>query len=192
MGYTRKGEMRKLISDTFLELIKTRDVDKITVTMLIGECHISRQTFYYHFQDMDEVMEWTVQQKGQELLEKSVEADELEEALQILTSYFRENSSQLKRFMVSKKWNGIDKILVDAMTQYLKRLIERYKTPDVKIDYEDMEVMLRFYACGMTGVLMYYSDKGPSARAKLTDQIKRILTGQMVPGRKEMAAEDEW
>ena len=44
----------------------------------------------------------------------------------------------------------------------------------------------------MTGVLMYYSDKGPSARAKLTDQIKRILTGQMVPGRKEMAAEDEW
>ena len=30
--------MRRLISDTFSELVKTQDVDKITVTMLIGEC----------------------------------------------------------------------------------------------------------------------------------------------------------
>ena len=53
-----KGEMRRLISDTFSELVKTQDVDKITVTMLIGECHISRQTFYYHFQDKYELLDW--------------------------------------------------------------------------------------------------------------------------------------
>ena len=58
-----KGEMRRLISDTFSELVKTQDVDKITVTMLIGECHISRQTFYYHFQDMDEVLEFTIRDR---------------------------------------------------------------------------------------------------------------------------------
>ena len=50
--------MRRLISDTFSELVKTQDVDKITVTMLIGECHISRQTFYYHFQDKYELLSW--------------------------------------------------------------------------------------------------------------------------------------
>ncbi len=190
MGYMMKGEMRKLISDTFSELIKTKDVDKITVTMLIGECHISRQTFYYHFQDMDEVMEWTVQQKGEQLLEKSMKAENPDEALEIFVSFFRENSAQLKKFMESRKRSRINKILADAISQYLRRLIERYKSPDMRIDYDDMEVMLRFYAYGMTGVLLYYSDKEPLTREKLTGQIKKILMGEMVPGRKEMIEKD--
>lgn len=190
MGYMMKGEMRKLISDTFSELIKTKDVDKITVTMLIGECHISRQTFYYHFQDMDEVMEWTVQQKGEQLLEKSMKAENPDEALETFVSFFRENSAQLKKFMESRKRSRINKILADAISQYLRRLIERYKSPDMRIDYDDMEVMLRFYAYGMTGVLLYYSDKEPLTREKLTGQIKKILMGEMVPGRKEMIEKD--
>lgn len=40
---------------------------------LIEECHISRQTFYYHFQDINDVMEWSVRREAKQLLRQSLE-----------------------------------------------------------------------------------------------------------------------
>ena len=47
-----REDMKSMIADTFSQMLEKEDIDKITVTKLIGECHISRQTFYYHFQDI--------------------------------------------------------------------------------------------------------------------------------------------
>lgn len=52
--------VKEIISQTFLELSKTKNVDKITVKDLSETCHISRQAFYYHFQDILDVIEWSV------------------------------------------------------------------------------------------------------------------------------------
>ena len=40
---------------------------------LIEERHISRQTFYYHFQDINDVMEWSVRRETEQLLRQSLE-----------------------------------------------------------------------------------------------------------------------
>ena len=50
-------DMKNVLADTFAEMVKQGNVDKITVKALIEECHISRQTFYYHFQDIMDVLE---------------------------------------------------------------------------------------------------------------------------------------
>lgn len=180
-----KGEMRRLISDTFSELVKTQDVDKITVTMLIGECHISRQTFYYHFQDMDEVLEWTILEKSKKMLEQSIQAEEPEKALRVFVSFFKRNAVQMRKFMESRKRGRAVRILIDALIQYLRGVIERYKSPEIKIDYDDMEVMLRFFACGMMGILIHYADNPQLSEEKLIEQIRRILTGRLVPGKQD-------
>ncbi len=177
--------MRRLISDTFSELVKTQDVDTITVTMLIGECHISRQTFYYHFQDMDEVLEWTILEKSKQMLEQSIQAEEPEKALRVFVSFFKRNAVQMRKFMESRKRDRAVRILIDALIQYLRGVIERYKSPEIKIDYDDMEVMLRFFACGMMGILIHYADNPQLSEEKLIEQIRRILTGRLVPGKQD-------
>ena len=63
--------MKNVIADTFVSMAKQKPVDKITVKALIEACGVSRQTFYYHFQDIMEVIEWTLEQATQEMLERS-------------------------------------------------------------------------------------------------------------------------
>lgn len=58
-------DMKSIIADTFLHMVQHGNIDKITVKALIDECHISRQTFYYHFKDIMDVLEWSVQQAMQ-------------------------------------------------------------------------------------------------------------------------------
>lgn len=79
-------DMKTVISNTFVSMVKQKGIDKITVKALIEACDISRQTFYYHFQDIMEVIGWSLEQAAKNMLAKSLEADTPEEALGILIS----------------------------------------------------------------------------------------------------------
>jgi len=65
--------VKPLIADAFLKLSKEKNIDKITVKDIVDECGISRQSFYYHFQDILEVIEWSAEQAFQKLLEEQLE-----------------------------------------------------------------------------------------------------------------------
>ena len=45
------------IQATFIRLLNERPLDKITVRDLADECGISRNTFYYHYHDIYELLE---------------------------------------------------------------------------------------------------------------------------------------
>lgn len=55
-------DTKALISETFREMVRQKGIDKVTVKSLIDACQISRQTFYYHFQDIMEVIQWSMEQ----------------------------------------------------------------------------------------------------------------------------------
>lgn len=125
-----REDMKAVIADTFSQMLDKEDIDKITVTKLIAECHISRQTFYYHFKDIMDVLEWTFRRATQELAQ-----------------------------------------------------IARSKVPELDLSVDDLEVMLRFYACGMVGVLLQYMEKPNLNEEKLVIQMEKIITGKMFPGK---------
>lgn len=43
---------KTLIIETFENMVESMPFDKITVTALIKECNIGRNTFYYHYEDI--------------------------------------------------------------------------------------------------------------------------------------------
>ena len=77
-------DMKAVISSAFVNMVKQKGIDKVTVKALIDACHISRQTFYYHFQDLMEVIEWSLERAAKQKLAQSLEADTPEEALTAL------------------------------------------------------------------------------------------------------------
>ena len=78
--------MKDTIAEAFLAMTARKSIDKITVKDLVEACHISRQTFYYHFQDIVEVIEWAFEQALDQALSRSLAADSAEEALRSLIS----------------------------------------------------------------------------------------------------------
>ena len=40
------------------ELLRTKSIDRITINDLTEHCGISRMTFYYHFKDIYDLVEW--------------------------------------------------------------------------------------------------------------------------------------
>ena len=177
-----KEDMKSVIADTFSEMLEKEDIDKITVTRLIAQCHISRQTFYYHFKDIMDVLEWTFRRATQELVEQSLNAEDRLKALTAYITFVRQNRTKLKKLIYSRRWVQIEGMLVEAVTVYLAELA-RNRVPDIELSVDDLEVMLTFYACGMVGVLLQYVDKPNLNEEKLVLQMERIITGKMFPGK---------
>ncbi len=48
--------------------MQTKPFSKITVSELIADCGLNRKTFYYHFQDMRDLLRWTLRQEAVEVV----------------------------------------------------------------------------------------------------------------------------
>lgn len=177
-----REDMKAVIADTFSQMLDKEDIDKITVTKLIAECQISRQTFYYHFKDIMDVLEWTFRRATQELVQKSLNEEDRLGALTTYVAFVRQNRKKFERLLYSRRWVQIEGMLVEAVTVYLAQ-IARSKVPELDLSVDDLEVMLRFYACGMVGVLLQYMEKPNLNEEKLVIQMEKIITGKMFPGK---------
>ena len=175
-------DMKKVIADAFYRLLETKSIDKITVKMLIKECGISRQTFYYHFHDIMDVLEWMFLRLAKRMTEQSLEAGDIDEVLRIHVEFTVKNYQKIQRLMASRKREQIENMLVDAVCIYLRELAGHLPAK-LNISYADMEVMLRFHACGMVGVLLHYGGKPGVAQDNLVRQLKLLLSGEIYPGR---------
>ena len=60
---------KKVIAASLKRLLEQKPLTKITVTDIARDCHISRHTFYYHFRDVYDLMEWICRVEVERLLE---------------------------------------------------------------------------------------------------------------------------
>ncbi len=49
---------KHVIAETLGELLDEHTLDEITVKKIVEKCEINRQTFYYHFYDIYDLLEW--------------------------------------------------------------------------------------------------------------------------------------
>lgn len=167
--------MKRTIAEAFLTLARQKAVDKITVKDLVEECHISRQTFYYHFQDLLEVLEWTFQQMTQQTLERSLRADTPQAALRAFFEGAMEHRDLIDKLLHSQKWEQTQGLIVQTIHSYLEELF-RAAPP------ESQAVLCRFG--GHAGIL-YLRNGRSSAEAP---RAKRSGVGPA--GRSGLPADD--
>ena len=58
------------IQQSFLRLLSQRPITKITVKDIVEDCGINRNSFYYHFQDIYDVLVWICRRQLVEPLER--------------------------------------------------------------------------------------------------------------------------
>ncbi len=162
------------IGEALLEFSARKSLDKITVRDLVEACGISRQSFYYHYQDIFEVVEWVIHKKADKLMEKILQTAKPEEAMDIFVDFAFDEKDFILYLLASKHRAFIERLLAHNMRQFLKDLIIQ-KVPDLPFRYGDMDTILSFYTYGLSGLLLEKSQTKNISRAQLKDQLKCLL-----------------
>lgn len=118
-------ETKKLLSNSLKELMKEKSVEKISIREITDLAGLNRQTFYYHFEDIYDLMKWTFQQEALVLINVHENAKVWQEGLLQLFYYLHENRTiclralqslgheHIKRFFYSDIHNIVHRIVYD-------------------------------------------------------------------------------
>ena len=65
---------KRALAASFKELLAQKPFNKITISDITQHCGVNRMTFYYHFQDLIDVIDWSLRRAMEELVEESTMA----------------------------------------------------------------------------------------------------------------------
>ncbi len=146
---------KKMLSASLKHCMEKKSLSKITVTDIVTDCGLNRKTFYYHFQDVPDLLKWTLEQETVDVVKQFDLLNELEEALRFAVRYIRENShmincaydsigrDELKRFL-----NHDFQSIVMSIVEQIERKENVHSDPDAK------KIICNFYTEGMAGELV--------------------------------------
>lgn len=172
------GDMKSKIADVLNELLKHKKLDKITVKELVEACHISRQSFYYHFRDIMDVVEWYQNQALKQSIERSLEAPTYKAAIRGFIYEAFQHKELILQLMASQRRPEMEALFVKAVHTYLQELIRGNKLR-VFCSPEDVESVISFCSCGLVGMMLTNLKQKNLDVDVLAEQMCRLLTGEI-------------
>ena len=144
---------KKVIKDTFIELLEQKPINKITVTELCTQCEINRATFYRYYDDVYDLMEKLKSQYVSELKEAiSISKDDY--TISGFTSEILEvilKNKELSRILFSLK-NGKD-FLDDVLVIAHQKCLEKWNRHGKNVPQEQVVYISTFITAGTIGIL---------------------------------------
>ena len=168
------ADVKREITETLLRLLEKKSLEKITVKELVTLCGISRQTFYYHFEDVLDVVDWWTRQGAQHLMEESLRTEDPRKALRLFVDYTAEHRQTLQHLLASRWREQLERRLVQVFTTYLQDMLHRMH-PNLAMSPADEEAFLTFYACGISGLLMEQQVRTDAEKEALVNQLYWLL-----------------
>lgn len=142
------------------ELMETTSFSKITVSDITEKCELHRQTFYYHFQDKFELLNWLIQNELLSNVSKNLSYDTL---LETFHSAFETMYESKKFYQNAIKINM--NVIVDYIS-YLSKGIVINVVEEITNKYsltnntKNLETISEFFAFGIAGVMISWANKG--------------------------------
>lgn len=149
---------KKAIEESLRKLLKEKPLDEITVKDLVEDCGISRQTFYYHFQDIYGVVEWRFQRVTQELLNQMQDND-WKKTIELLLDMMSQNKSLLLNTYRAFDRSYLERYLTRWTKPLLTRIISE-RAQKYHIDADALDFIVDIYVFGLVNVLLNWLDRG--------------------------------
>lgn len=82
---------KKMLAQSLKRAMEKKALSKVTVNELIKDCNLNRNTFYYHFSDIYDLLKWMLEQEAVEVVKKIDLLVDTEEAIRFVLNYVNEN-----------------------------------------------------------------------------------------------------
>jgi len=162
---------KKAIARGIKELTKKKSFDKITVHDITESCGLNRQTFYYHFQDKYELVDWIYYNDAISIIVNDLTYENWDEkVLEMLTKIKSENyfyESTMKASLENEFREYLYHVTSELFSVIINRIVENNVIQDVikdatkdGIEEENKEFIAQFYAFGIVGIIISWVQHG--------------------------------
>lgn len=153
------GFAKKAIRDSFIKLLNERPLSQITVRDIVDACGVNRNTFYYYFQDIPQLVETIINEDANRVIQEHPSIESVEDCLNAAIRFALEN-----RKAVLHIYHSINR---DIYEQYQWRVCEHAVTTYVDgilagrtVAEPDRKLMIDYLKCMCFGFVVGWLETG--------------------------------
>ena len=169
---------KQTIIDCTLRLAERKSLNRITVRDITTECGITRNTFYYHFHDIYDVLVTYLESRMEEIFRNSNTENALFDFMELAAGY-------KKVWINCYKTVGHERMSRFAGERIRTLIINVFKAEGCydKLSKFDLEIICTFYEEAFFGILMrWLQDKmsdDPDQMKQSLERIRVLFDGQL-------------
>ncbi|MBC5734709.1 TetR/AcrR family transcriptional regulator [Flavonifractor sp. DFI.6.63] len=170
---------KRALAESLKKLLLEKPLDRITVSDITEDCGVSRMTFYYHFKDVYDLIEWTWLQEAERALDGQKTYDTWQQGFLQIFQLVQENRAFVMNLYHSISREQVERYLYRLTYQLLIGVVEE-KSAGMSVRDEDKKFIADFYKYAFVGLMLDWIRGGMKGEPQvLIDRLSVLIRGDV-------------
>lgn len=160
MSHSVMTEMTKeVLANSLKTLMKTKPLSKITIQEIVDNCSLNRHTFYYHFENIYELLEWIYKKEAINNLKKHASYGDWQEGFLNLFLYLQDNKEVTLCAFRSLGREHLEQFLYLVTNRLIIGVVDKV-AKDMDIDDNKKAFISNFYTLAFIALVIQWIQNG--------------------------------
>ncbi|MGL5346770.1 MAG: TetR/AcrR family transcriptional regulator [Peptostreptococcaceae bacterium] len=170
---------KKAFAASLKRMLNQKPLDKIKITDITQDCEVNRQTFYYHFKDIYDLLEWTYTNEATKALDGKKTYDTWQQGFTHILNYIIDNKSFVLNTFNSVSREFLERYLYNETYILLMGVIEE-KSKDIMVREKDKTFIANFYKYAFVGLILDWIKKGMKENpSDIINSLNTLISGNI-------------
>lgn len=165
--------------NSFKKLLNEQPFSKITISDITDACGVNRMTFYYHFHDIYDLIEWSFREFSGELLKNRRAGEPLRVTILNLLNSLKAGQEYVTNIHRSLGndfvINYLDRVMNDPVMSYVGS-----KADGLEVNEREVQFIVDFYKYAFIGIILRWVTGGmKEAPETIVEQIVILMKGNV-------------
>ncbi|MGE5390350.1 MAG: TetR/AcrR family transcriptional regulator [Deltaproteobacteria bacterium] len=170
---------KRELAGSLKKLMGKKPLAKITVKDLVTDCGVNRQTFYYHFRDIYNLLGWVYKTEALEVLNRYQTHETWQQGFLHVFNYILANQAfcmnSLNSLGRDYLLTFLYKIIFDSTMVVINDIAKNYDASE-----EDKEFIGNFYTYAFVALVIEWMKKGMKEKPEdIIDRLSKLMEGNV-------------
>ena len=170
---------KRALEQSLKNLLLKKPLNKITVADIADDCGINRMTFYYHFKDIYDLVEWSCLEDAKRALDEKKTYDTWQQGLLQIFEAVQENKPFIMNVYRCVHAEQVEKYLQPLVDGLLLGVLEE-ESRGMTIRNEDKQFIAQVYSYIFIGLMLdWIKDNMREDPRQIVERLARLIKGSM-------------
>ena len=168
---------KRALEASLKHLLLQKPLDKITINDIAEDCGINRMTFYYHFKDIYDLVEWSCFEDAEKALAGKKTYDTWQQGFLQIFDAVKENKPFIVNVYRCVSREQIEKYL-DKVTYKLLIDVVNEAAEKMNIEQDEKEFIANFYKHSFVGLMLdWIGNDMREDPVEVIDHLSKLMQG---------------
>ena len=168
---------KRALEASLKKLLLEKPLNKITINDITEDCGVNRMTFYYHFKDIYDLVDWILTEDATKAMEGCQSFDTWTEAFLDILHQIRDNKALVLNVYRSVGREQVEQYLYKMLDPLLRMFVERENIP---VQEEDKQFIIDFYKYGFVGMVLEWIRRDMKTEpAIMAERLNTMMHGDL-------------